>query len=191
MSLQCRMTSRGSSLIVYENVSPRLKWRSCGGMGDLASNWRVPVELGNVALSSRDSGPRDWACPHGTSSISRTRFANDGLSSKNFFTPVSCLDIFFLVPYLSCRNMYFWQDSVNARSARDEFLRSTSRTRNGNFVNCSTSEAERRESGKFSMFKEKRSQALTLPWVTGHRGWEMPWATKLFFFASWLSNLNY
>ena len=119
-------------------------------------------DAGKVRSLKNDASSRE---PENLSSSMRTRLANDGLSSKDFFAFVSCLNILLPLPNMSFRKIYFWQDSVNARSARDKFLSFASADRS--FASCSTMEtnrsSERRESGGFSMLAKQRVKELIAP----------------------------
>ena len=131
-SASCRVTSMGSSMM-KSSGPPRWSWR--GGMGDLANSWRMLVKSGFLKSHA-------FSLSEMPSSSMRTWLANDGLSSKSFFTLVSWLNIFLPLPLnLSSRKIYFWQDSVNARSARDKFLRFVSA--NGSLASYSTMETSR------------------------------------------------
>ena len=123
----------GSSMMNADISRGTPKWSSCGGVGDLANSWRMLVKLGFLRsdVLCRSEKP---------SSSMRTRLANDGMSSKNLFTFVSCLNTFLLLlPNMSSRKIYFWQDWVNAGSARYKLLRSLSE--DGKVASFSTIEA--------------------------------------------------
>ena len=151
-SPSCRMTSMGSSRLPS---SPRQS--PCGGMGDLTNNWRMLAKLGSMKINAYFSNEMlRWTM--------WTLLANVGLLSKNFFTSVSCLDIFLpLSTNMKSRKIYFRHDPMNARSARDKTLRFASA--NGSFATCSMMEtsrsSERRESCRFSMpAKRKRAYKI-------------------------------
>ena len=137
-------------------ISPP-KWSKCGGIGDLVNSWRMLVKLGSLKSDALSLGEM-------LSLTMRTWLANDGLFSKKIFTFLSCLDVILPLPNMSSRKIYFWHDLVNARSARDKFLRSLSA--NGSFESCSTMEtirsSGRRESGGFSMLA-KRNEPVDIP----------------------------
>ena len=153
-SASCRVMSMGFSMINNGFSSPP-RWSSCGGRGDLANSRRILVKLGSMKNDA-------FSLLEMPSWTMRTRLANDGLWSKNFFTFFSCLDAFLPLPNMSSRKIYLWQDCVNARSARDKFLRFLSAK--GSFASCSMMEtsrsSERRESGGFSMFKGEEKLAV-------------------------------
>ena len=98
-SPSCRMTSMGSSRLPS---SPRQS--PCGGMGDLTNNWRMLAKLGSMKINAYFSNEMlRWTM--------WTLLANVGLLSKNFFTSVSCLDIFLpLSTNMRSRKIYFRHD---------------------------------------------------------------------------------